>query len=199
MPKQDPMGVLWERLAACDPGEVAQRAAASWEAERQAYTVRLLNADLCVSPTERRVDGPDGAAGFEPMLVCVQYLLSARDEPPAGEMVNPRTLPYGDFFFRGLHELPTAKLEAAFGERLDAFRAAAEGVGGEARDMGDAAYEFRALPRVPMTVGLWAADDEFPARAQFLFDKAADRQLPIDALWVLAKIVAKRLLAAATG
>ena len=197
MAKQNPMGVLWERLGAADPGEVAQRAVAPWRAEKQAYVVRLLNADLCVSPAQRRVDGPDGAAGFEAMLVCVQYLLTSRDEPPAGEMVNPRALPYGDLFFRGLHELPTAKLEGAFGERLDAFRAAAEGLDGEARDMGDAAYEFRPLPRVPMTVRLWAADDEFPARAQFLFDKAADRQLPIDALWVLAKIVAKRLTAAA--
>jgi len=195
-PPQDPTSVLWERLQAAEPAEVAQRAAVRWDPDAQAYAVPLLDADFRVAPAERRVEGPDGKAGFEAMLCCVQYLLTSRDEPPAGEWVSPLSLPYGDLFFRGLHEMPTAKIEAVFGERLDAFRSVVEALGGRPLDMGDAACELRALPRVPIVVVLWLADDEFPARVQFLLDKAVDRQLPLDALWLLIRVVARRLVAA---
>jgi hypothetical protein len=194
---QNPIDVLWERLRAAPPDGVAARAAVEYDAAQAAYRVPLCGLELRVAPAAKRVECADGPPGYEAELLCVQYLLTAQDEPLAGEWALPRTLPYGDFFFRSPHDLPTAKLEEAFGGRLDAFREAAEAVGGTPLAMGDAAYEFRALPRVPVGVILWGADDEFPARAQFLLDKAAHRQLPIDALWVLCRVLAKRLIAAA--
>jgi hypothetical protein len=195
--KAGPMDVLWERLAAEPPESVVRRAAAQYDAAAQAYGVLLCGQMLRVLPAARRVEGPDGPCGYEVTLVCVQYLLTAQDEPAAGERVNPRSLPHGDFFFRGPHDLPTGKLEKAFGRNVEAFRKASETVGGRPVAAGDAAYEFAALPRVPVTIVLWAADEEFPARAQVLLDKAAGRQLPLDALWVLCNVLAKRLAAAA--
>ncbi len=194
---QNPINVLWDRLAAAQPEEVVARALVSHDEASGAYHVPLCGQDHVVWLRERKVQSPDGPAGYEATLVCVQYLLTARDEPRAGEVVNPRQLPYGEFFFRPPHELPTARLEAAFGERLDAFRRAGKQLRGRAVEMGDAAWEFRALPRVPVVVVMWAADDEFPARAQFLLDRRADRQLPLDALWLLMRLLAKRLVAVA--
>lgn len=193
---QDPINLLWDRLVAAPPEDVARRALVPHDEGLGAYRVPLCGEDHLVAPSERKVEGPTGPAGFEPTLVCVQYLLTAREEPPAGEFVNPQRLPYGEFFFRGLHEVPTERLEAAFGERATAFRRAGEALGGRARAMGDGAWEFQALPRVPLVVVLWAADEEFPARAQFLFDRRADRQLPLDALWLLSRVVARRLVSA---
>jgi len=193
---QKPIDVLWERLRAASPAEVASRAAVAYDAAQQAYRVPLCGREQLVVPAEKRVGGPDGFPGYEAMLTCVQYLLTARDEPPGRERVDPKSLPYGDFFFRGPHPMPTDALEAAFGERLEAFREAAQALGGRAVAMGDAAFEFLALPRVPVVVILWAADDEFPARARFLLDRQADHQLPLDALWVLCRILAKWLIAA---
>ena len=91
--------------------------------------------------------------------------------------------------------LPSPETVAAFGADRQAFCRSAEALRGVPLVMGDAAYELPALPRLPVTVALWLADDEFAARVQFLVDKAADRQLPLDALWVLCRIVAKRLVA----
>jgi hypothetical protein len=197
--RPSPMDVLWDRLRAESPEAVARRAAVAYDAGQQAYRVPLCGLDLRVMPAAGRAEGPQGPCGYEPMLVSVQYLLTAQDEPPGGEKVNPRSLPYGDFFFRGPHDMPTGRLEEAFGRRLGAFRKAAEAVGGRPFAAGDAAYEFAALPRVPVAIVLWAADEEFPARAQVLLAKAADRQLPLDALWVLCNVLVKRLVAAADG
>jgi len=196
--KQNPTLVLWERLRAETPASVARRAAVEHDDAGPAYRVPLCGQTVRVLPEARRVEGPGGPCGFDVALVCLQYLLTAQDEPPADERVNPRTLPYGDFFFRGPHEMPTDRLESAFGSRLDAFRRAAEAVGGRPVAAGDAAYEFAALPRVPVTVVLWSSDDEFPARAQFLLDRRADRQLPVDALWLLCLVLVKRLIGVAS-
>lgn len=192
--KQDPIGVLWERLAAAKPEEVAARAAVAYDVSSGAYLVPLCGGEVRLVPTERRADG---AGGYEATLASLQYLLTAQDEPPAAEWVDPKSLPYGDFFFRGPHPMPTDGLEEVFGRSLEAFRQAAEALGGQPVDMGDAAYAFLALPRVPVVVILWLADDEFPARVRFLLDKHAHRQLPLDALWVLCRVLAKRLIAAA--
>lgn len=197
MEPQKPISVLWERLREADPAEVAPRAAVAYDAEERAYRVPLVGVEHRVLPHIQRVEGPDGDAPFDATLICVQYLLTARNEPLGGERVNPKSLPYGDFFFRGQHELPTGGVERAFGEDADAFRAAAEAVGGKPLDIADAAGEFPALPRVPITLTLWVGDDEFPARAQFLLDKHADHQLPVDALWLLCGLLARRLVAAA--
>ena len=195
--KPGPMDVQWQRLQAESPEAVARRAAVQYDAAGQAYVVPLCGQPVRVLPAARRVEGPGGPAGFEPMLACVQYLLTAQDEPPAGEWVNPRAIPSGDFFFRGPHDFPTERLANAFGDRPEAFCKAAEKIGGRPVAAGDAAYEFAALPRVPMAVVLWRADEEFPARVQMLVDRAAHRQLPLDALLVLANVLAKRLIAAA--
>ena len=195
--KPGPMDVLWQRLQAESPESVARRAAVAYDAAGRAYLVPLCGQVLRVLPAAKRVEGADGPCGCEPTLACVQYLLTAQDAPPAGEMVNPRAIPSGDFFFRGPHDLPTGRLVKAFGERVEAFCKAAEKIGGRAARAGDAAYEFAALPRVPVTIVLWRADEEFPARAQILLDRAADRQLPLDALWVLSNVLIKRLIAVA--
>jgi len=196
---QNPTDVLWQRLQAASPDEVARRALVPYDAARQAYLVPLCGRTVAVLPAEKRVEAPDGAPGFEAALACLQYLLVASDVPRANEWVDPKAVPYGDFFFRGPHELPVARLEQAFGRSLDAFRKAAQALGGRPLEMGDAACEFRALPRVPIAVVLWAADDEFPARARFLFDRNVHRQLPVDALWLLCRVLAKALVAAAAA
>jgi hypothetical protein len=196
--KPGPTDVLWQRLQAESPDAIASRAAVEFDAAGQAYLVPLCGQAVRILPAARRVEVPtDGSSGYEPTLVCVQYLLMAQDEPLAGEMVSPRSLPSGDFFFRGPHDFPTERLVEAFGDRVEAFRKASEKIGGLAVAAGDAAYEFAALPRVPMTIVLWGADEEFPARAQILLDRAAHRQMPLDALWVLANVLVKRLVAVA--
>jgi hypothetical protein len=58
--------------------------------------------------------------------------------------------------------------------------------GGVPAHHGDAALELRPLPKVPTTVILWTEDDEFPARADLLFDASAPLHLPLDILWSAA-------------
>ena len=48
-----------------------------------------------------------------------------------------------------------------------------------------------------MLAQLWERDEEFPARASFLFDSTAGDHLMVDAILALSAIVAKRLVESA--
>jgi hypothetical protein len=82
---------------------------------------------------------------------------------------------------------------------LEAFRLAAASLGGEALDLADAAFSFRALPRVPVAVLIWLGDEEMPGEAHVLFDAGAHGYLPSEDLAGLGGLLAGRLVAAASG
>jgi hypothetical protein len=52
-------------------------------------------------------------------------------------------------------------------------------VGGQPSDM---AWVMPLLPKVPMLLLYWRADEEFPARVKVLFDRSADRFLDVETL-----------------
>ncbi len=59
--------------------------------------------------------------------------------------------------------------------------------GAEIVQYGDAAVRLFPLPRVPVTIILWLEDEEFPARANLLFDSTVDYQISLsDIVWSIA-------------
>jgi hypothetical protein len=213
----------WEKLCAMDPRGVTARSLADYDAPSGEYRLRILTDEVRISPEKRAVAwpldanaGPSAALragkppGFNYWLVSVVYLLSAKALRPKGNWVSATSLPYGEFFFRGPHALPTESVAAAFGDRPVAFERAAKALGGKPwpetacceQSRRGGSYVLPALPRVPMLAQLWERDEEFPARASFLFDSTAGEHLMVDAILALSAIVAKRLVetaAALTG
>ena len=72
--------------------------------------------------------------------------------------------------------------------------AAGAALGGTAVAYGNAAMQLSPLPKVPVTILLWTEDDEFPARADLLFDATCTAHLPLDILWSVALISVQTLL-----
>jgi len=194
----------WKKLDEADPTDVVHRSLAAFDGDSDTYRLRILTDELLISSREQSVAWADRdkcadkPPGFHYWLVSVVYLLSAQPRPPTGEWVNPNSLPYGEFFFRGPHELPTGALAETFGKQPERFIEAARTLGGTAWPQGRHAFELPALPRVPILVQFWESDDEFPARARFLFDRNACDHLMVDALLSLAIIVARRLVEVGT-
>ncbi|MBM4079787.1 MAG: DUF3786 domain-containing protein, partial [Planctomycetes bacterium] len=160
----------------------------------------ILGRDYRVSLEKKSVepmDAPPGKPNFFLTLVAVAYLIHSKDIPLAGELVSEQAFPNGPLFFRGLHALPTGKILKRFGGNRDDLAAAAARLVGRRVNAGDIAFVFPLLPRLPVTLVLWLADDEFPARLSFLFDRTACEHLPFDALLTAVKVLEDRLLAAA--
>jgi hypothetical protein len=189
----------WEKLGGMDPADVTRRSLADYDAQSGEYCLRILTEEVRISPSKRAVSWPAAAAagrdrpGFHYWLVSVVYLISARAEALKGQWISPVSLPYGEFFFRGPHTLPTNLVADAFGDRPERFRRAAAELGGTACPALQGAFQMPALPRVPILVQLWERDEEFPARANFLMDGSAGDHLAVDAILALLTIVAKGL------
>ena len=192
----------WDKLCRTDPRDVSRRSLAQYDEQEGVFRLNILTDEIVVNPKERSVTWSDPARNggkppsFHHWLVSVVYLLSASKKPPAGRWVKAEALPYGEFFFRGPHELPTARIADAFDDRQDRFSAAARALAGEPWPLGRNAFVLPGLPKVPILVQFWERDEEFPARAGFLFDRDTCDHLPIDAAFSLVTVVAVRLIEA---
>lgn len=173
--------------------ETARRAACVYQEDSDSFTIFLLNeryrVDMASKSTWRLAEEADPVpAGFIEELCLLTYLLNASDVPLSQELVRAETLDPGGFFFRGSHQLPLDRLEKAFGSTPEKLKNVGQILDARVRDFGDASIEVSVLPRIPMTLIIWAGDEEFSTRASILFDRSAPQQMPLDALYALTKL-----------
>ena len=187
----------WEELVGLDPDDVCRRSGA--ERRGESYQFRVLGRDYLLVPGIRELHHAN-ADREEPVapglcFIAVHYLLNARDIPPSGKLVSASELKGGKLFFAaGAHSPDFSSLEEVFSASPQAVERAAEALGGRGVAHGDAAIEVQALPRLPITFIFWRGDEEFPASISMLFDRTADKQLPLDVILALAQETMRRLL-----
>lgn len=191
----------WELLGALTTDEVCRNAIVRYDAVMRFYTVRSFGLDIIISPKDRTVSVPgpvpgglSGEYGELFPLAVLWYLVLAKDIALTGRLIHLEDLRGGDIFARGSHVLPLEKVAQKHGNNKEGFLEKGLISGGEKVPLADAAVRLSPLPRVPVTVTLWLADDEFPARAGLLFDSTCGLQLPTDILWSLARLSVLTLL-----
>lgn len=190
---------LWQKLEGHDCEQIAARVGCESSPDRRQCILKLINTEYVIDLEGREIyirDDEQKGVGYLEQLCLLAYLINGKDYPLSGKLVKAVSLPGGAFFFRGPHELPTAKLEKAFGDAPESLKAAGAGLGGRICDYGDGAIELSVLPRIAMVFVIWGGDDEFKARSSILFDKNAADQLPLDALWCASKVAANALIEA---
>jgi hypothetical protein len=212
---------LWEQLDKLDGTKKAQRAKCQYLTNPVRYIVTLLNAEYVVNLSDRNIfsvqsgspqsavlgtpygghrrkASPSGLtvepAEFLEQLCILAYLINARDLPLADKLVGAETLPGGQFFFRGLHSLPTEKLKNVFGNCPEVLHRVSAQFDAERCEFGDASIRLYVLPRLPLTIVIWRHCEEFDARASILFDQSAASQLPLDALLAAANLTVEALV-----
>jgi hypothetical protein len=189
---------LWNTLRGLDVSDTERRSLSEYNPETQSFRLPILNRQYDISPATRSVklaeSFPDHSPDFYLQLAAVNYLIGAKNLPLIGKWTAETQFPSGSLFYRGPHKMPAHKLEEAFGRDQDGFVSHALSHGGRIVDGGDCAAEFIFFPRLPVRLILWLADEEFPARVIFLFDRSADQHFKLDGLWAVGKALASQLL-----
>jgi hypothetical protein len=187
----------WELLAAMRPGDVCRAAGVTYDEQATRYVVRSLGMNFFVSPAGRTIVGESEAGlilltkmAYFFRLSILWYLVSARDVACTGRPVKLEGITGGEIFTKGSHVLPLDGLAKKYGSDAAAFVARGRQLGGEPVSQADAAVRLLPFPRVPVTITLWIADEEFPSRADMLFDSSCSLQLPMDILWSVAMFCA---------
>ncbi|MCB2225704.1 MAG: DUF3786 domain-containing protein [Desulfarculaceae bacterium] len=188
---------LTERLAQMDLAP----AGASLGLERRGseWAVTLLGREYLVGPQGvRAADG--GNSTVSQRIVLAWLLIHGGSGEPAGSFVPYRELPGGADFARTLSQLVDVRLAGAFAGKLAQLSAAAAELGGEAlptSSASDGAWRFPALPKLPLELRFYDADEEFPAEAKMLYDITAPNFLDLECLAALGHILVLELERAA--
>jgi hypothetical protein len=190
---------LWNTLDAMDPNDVSRRSLAEYNPKTHHYSLKVFNYACIVFPEKRTLQygnvSPPPASEFYLELSVINYLIGASDVLLIGQWVSEKQFPSGPIFFRGNHEMPTRKMALVFGDNRDDFTSISLSLGAKKVEGADIAFEFPLFPRLPVRLLLWLADDEFPARLSFLFDKTANLHFKLDGLWAVGKLTESILIA----
>lgn len=184
------------RLSSLEPDDVVMRTGAVYSREKEVYRLEYFGAVYEID-RQGRVTGPGAAEDvpYNDRTLILQYLCSASGLPPRNRWLSFLELPGGAHHYVPFQVDALNPLAAVFARRPDDFRRAAEALGGRPLATGDAAARFMAFPRLPLAAVLWVEDEEFPARANILFDSVAPTHLSTASLWVLGVELATRLRA----
>lgn len=129
--------------------------------------------------------------------VLILHYLQADSYPVSGKWVAYREIPGASFYFSAFTKRAIDPLKKVFGSNIDGFKKASNVMNGKPVDIGDAAFEFRVLPDIPLQLIIHEGDEEFPAEANILFDETIGKMLsPEDVAW-LAGMQVYRLMALA--
>lgn len=136
---------------------------------------------------------------FDQTMV-LYYFHTCDGTPMAASWIAFSELPDGRFYSQAFQGYTGRELVNAFGNDLPTFEGAARNAGGEKRfplagaPLGDSAFAYQALPRVPLLVVYWLGDEDFQPNCQILFDAAVSHHMPTDACAILGSTLTRKLL-----
>jgi hypothetical protein len=132
---------------------------------------------------------------IQEQILILHYMLSPAPSPLTHNWISYREIPGASFYYSAFVKRAIDPLKKVFGQNIDGLLRAGEILGSKTIDTGDAGYEFRLFPNIPVRLILWAADEEFPAEANIVFNENIRGSLsPEDIAW-LAGMLVYRLIA----
>lgn len=177
--------------------KLAERSGAQFEedAEKGILTLSFFNQQYKISYPQITVTNRKRETCKEEIqVILLNYLSNADGTPISGEWLGFRELPNGDFYYRAFQSYSGDKLSRSFKDQLGKFSYVCENLNGEPLSFGDQAYSFRVLPRVKLACVYWLGGEEFPDKANVLFDGSASHYLSTDGLAQLGRLLTDMLI-----
>jgi hypothetical protein len=183
----------WEILATLKPEDVCKAASVSYDTASLEYMLRSYGMDFSINVRDKTITSATPGSelflqkqGYFFRLSVLWYLVHAKNISCTGRLVKLESVKGGNIFTKGSHVLPLDKVALKYGKDRESFLEKAKSFGGQPVKYGDIAVQLAPLPKIPVALLLWLEDEEFPARADLLFDSTCELQLPTDILWSIA-------------
>ena len=159
------------------------------------YEIRLAEREVLLSPS--RLPASEGVS-----VLILRYLIgsSKKGYNPLGEWISIKETTGGKLFCSNFTRRAIRPLLERFGqdpERL--VRILQEDFAGRRGEGADVAVEVESFPGVYLRILFWKSDQDLPADATMLFDRALNEVFIMEDLTVLLTILAEDILKAADG
>lgn len=175
-----------------DPAELAARSGCTYNEKMRSFTFACFGSNVEIRlPEYNTVPETDGWLH----LIMLHYLAYADGEP-----VSEKLMAFGDCtggLIRGTKFDLTAEVqlsEMLSGRTPEQIKAALEAVGGRlVPGSGDISVKILFLPRYPVTVNIWLADEEFPVSGKMLLSKSANHYLSVEDAVTVGELIIRRI------
>jgi hypothetical protein len=161
-----------------------------------AMSIRCLGRDYRVAP-DGSIDAPGTAGPVAPWMriLLLHYVRTRGDAPPVGRWVAFTELKAALMKSKSFAREAEEPLRELFDRDIAAAERALERLGAtrEAGTPAPVAWRLGALPRVPVLLLYWPAEEEFASKCKVLFDATADRYLDVESLTFLIEGLAKNI------
>lgn len=128
------------------------------------------------------------------LAILLYHLATSDGSEPTGRWVAFTDLPDGAFYVSAWRGYTTTLIERARPDAASVRRALSKLPCRAAELPGDVSCVFDVFPKFPVAFVFWEADDEFAARADFLFDETAGRHLPTDCIAICCSWLTRLVL-----
>jgi len=180
------------------PGKLALRSGCERDADGN-FRLAFFWQEYVISATDftvRQAGAGEEVPSFFQSLILT-YLVTADGTTPSSRWIGFRDLPDGMFYVQAFQGYSGGRLVRELEGGVELFRRAAEKLGGEPLEIGDAGYVFTVLPHVHLGLVYWEGDEEFPSQARVLFEDTAAHYMCTDGLAILGSQLVGRMLKAA--
>jgi hypothetical protein len=130
-------------------------------------------------------------------LICY-YLETSSSSPHSHQEKNNwisfADLPDGRFYNQAFQGYTGNKLAVVIESDISKFSNIAKKLDGLILDIGDMAYQFLTLPKVPVAVVFWRGDEEFSSNCKILFNQTVSNHLPTDACAIIGSMLTQAIL-----
>ena len=195
---QQALGEILPVFQQQDPRRLAESSSASFVGEDGSGVFHLKYLGDAVEiyfPTGGAVNKTSGKeVSAKDRIVLIKYLLNAVSIPERDEWKTFKELSAAPHHWNVFIPEAIEALTKGFGNDLEAFEQVATQLGGEPVKLGDTGYRFYVLPRIPIQLGIWEADEEFPPQVSILFNASAQMQADTATLFSLGIALVRKLL-----
>jgi hypothetical protein len=179
--------VALQKFRFCSLEDIKNYSGYSLQGDR--LQINFLGQQLEVEYPSGKFLTPSPSAEKPPLFIQILILhyLSATTETVTSEkLISFKELSGGNIYIEPFNMRAVRPLAKLFGGTPRRLLEVAACLGGEEAAYGDAAVTIPVFPRIPVTLILWAGDEEFAASANILFNASAARILPTEDYAVLA-------------
>ena len=128
-------------------------------------------------------------------VLILHYLIAVAGIPAKGAYITFKSLRGGMFYEGPFRKRTIQRILDAFRGDSASLIGAAEAIGGERWNLGDASVRLQVLPAIDVVVVVYDSDQEFPPDANMLFSDNAATYLNLEDIATLGGEVASRLCA----
>jgi hypothetical protein len=130
-------------------------------------------------------------------MVCY-YMLTSVSNPVSNSgqsnWVSFADLSDGRFYNKAFQGYTGDKLAPKIAVDISKLSKIAKYYEGSSLELGDLAFQFSALPKVPIAIVYWLGDEDFPSSCKILFKSTVSYHLPTDACAILGSMLTQMIL-----